>query len=462
MDSLRHASSSEINPPIQKALEPIRTFIHNEAAGGIVLLLSTVVALAWMNSPWSKSYHELWQIPVSIGIGDFILAKPMRLWINDGLMAMFFFVVGLEIKRELLVGELAKPRQAILPIAGAVGGMVAPAACYLFFSWNSAAQPGWGIPMATDIAFAVGILALLGKRVPWSLKIFLISLAIADDLGAVLVIALFYTSDISLTSLTVGLGFLAALVGANIAGVRHPLVYSVLGIGGLWLAFLLSGVHATVAGVVAAMTIPARARLTPSELIEKGQHFLDTLRQSNPEGDGVLADPKKADASQALEVSTALAQTPLQRLEHALQPWVSLGVMPLFALANAGVLLHVDPMTLFQEAASLGILAGLLIGKPTGIMLALWICVRLGIADLPDNTSWRHILGVSMLAGVGFTMSLFIANLAFGEGAILELAKISILLASLVAGVGGWVLLRSTIRKDEKPAGPAPAADTPG
>ncbi|MDR4479070.1 MAG: Na+/H+ antiporter NhaA [Nitrospira sp.] len=444
MSTISETASSDRRAPIQKALEPLHSFVRHEATGGIVLMLATAVALGWVNSPWNASYDRLWQVPIGISIGEFELAKPLLLWINDGLMAMFFFVVGLEIKREFLVGELAEPRQAILPIAGAIGGMVAPALLYLAFNHGTRTGSGWGIPMATDIAFAIGIMALLGKRVPWSLKIFLISLAIVDDLGAVLVIALFYTSDISVGNLVVGLGFLVALVVANLAGIKHPLVYSVLGIGGLWLAFLLSGVHATVAGVLAAMTIPARPRLSQSELVQKGEHFLEKIKRSDPDGDGVLADPQKAETSQALETSTALAQTPLQRLEHSLQPWVALGVMPLFALANAGVILHIDPATMFTEMVSLGIVAGLLLGKPGGIMLALWLCVRTGLAELPGHTTWRQVFGISALAGVGFTMSLFIANLAFREGEVLELAKISILLASLLAGLGGWALLAST------------------
>lgn len=450
MDLIRQTKTSVQQPPIQKALEPLRTFIRNEAAGGIVLLLATFVALAWVNSPWGTSYDRFWQTPISIRIGDFHLAKPLLMWINDGLMAMFFFVVGLEIKRELLVGELAAPRQAVPPVAAAIGGMVAPAALYLAFNAGTPTQPGWGIPMATDIAFAIGILALLGDSVPWPLKLFLISVAIVDDLGAVLVIAFFYTSEISLSNLTIGAGFLLALITANRIGVIHPLVYSILGIGGLWLAFLLSGIHATVAGVLAAMTIPARPRLSPTELVQKGERFLARIKRSDPDGHGVLADKQKADAAKALEVSTALAQTPLQRLEHTLQPWVSFGIMPLFALANAGILLRADLSTIVHHTASLGIVVGLLIGKPLGIMLAMWLCVRMRIAELPGKTSWRQIGGVACLAGVGFTMSLFIANLAFRQGAVLELAKTAILVSSLLAGLAGWMLLRGAALKHEK------------
>lgn len=443
MDVIKQAKTSKWQPPIQKALEPLENYIHNEASGGVVLLLATIVALAWANSPWGASYDRFWQMPVNIQIGSFRLAKPLLLWINDGLMAMFFFVVGLEIKRELLVGELAAPRQAILPIAAAVGGMLVPAILYLTFNLGTPTQRGWGIPMATDIAFAVGILALLGDRVPWSLKIFLISLAIVDDLGAVLVIAFFYTSEISWDNLFIGAGFLVALIAANRAGVMHPLVYSILGIGGLWLAFLLSGVHATVAGVLGAMTIPARSRLTPEELLRKGERLLTAFHQSHSEGADILTDQRKASAAKALEISIALAQTPLQRLEHAMQPWVSLVIMPLFALANAGVLLRTDLSTVWSHPASIGIVVGLLVGKPVGIVVVSWICVRAGVAELPGESTWRQMCGVALLAGVGFTMSLFIANLAFREESVLELGKTAILLASLIAGLVGWFLLRT-------------------
>ena len=448
MHPTNHVKTSGDRPQIQKALEPLRAFANNETSGGIVLLLAAITAMAWVNSPWGDTYERLWQLSVSIRIGDFLLKKPLLLWINDGLMAMFFFVVGLEMKRELLVGELADSRQAVLPITAAIGGMVFPALIYLTFNAESSVRSGWGIPIATDIAFAIGILALLGDRVPWSLKVFLIGLAIVDDLGAVLVIALFYTSDISLGNLAVGASFLLALIAANRAGIMHPLVYSILGIGGLWLAFLLSGIHATVAGVLAAMTIPARTRLSPTELVRKGERFLARIKTSDPEGEGVLADRQKAEAAQALELTTALAQTPLQRLEHALQPWVSLVIMPLFALANAGVLLKTDPATLFNHMVSLGIIAGLLIGKPAGILLASWICVRTGFADLPVGITWRDLCGVSILAGIGFTMSLFIANLAFRQESILALAKMAILFASLIAGLVGWILLRRVSTKN--------------
>lgn len=450
MDPVNHVKTSGHQPHIQRALEPLRAFANNETSGGIALLLAAVVAITWVNSPWGEAYDRLWQLSVSIRVGEFLLEKPLLLWINDGLMAMFFFVVGLEMKRELLVGELADSRQAVLPITAAIGGMIFPALIYLTFNAETPTRSGWGIPIATDIAFAIGILALLGDRVPWSLKVFLISLAIVDDLGAVLVIALFYTSDISFGNLMIGASFLLALVAANRAGIVHPLVYSILGIGGLWLAFLLSGIHATVAGVLAAMTIPARTRLSPTELVRKGERFLARIKTSDPEGQGVLADRQKAEAAQALELTTALAQTPLQRLEHALQPWVSLVIMPLFALANAGVLLKTDPTTLLNHMASLGIVAGLLIGKPAGIIFASWICVRMGLGDLPAGTTWRHLYGVSILAGVGFTMSLFIANLAFRQEGVLALAKMAILFASLIAGLVGWILLRRASQMEEE------------
>ena len=261
MEDLETAGSQQ-NPFIQPVVEPFQRFVHAESSGGVLLLAATLAALAWANSPWADSYHALWQVPISLTVGSHVLTETLLEWINDGLMAMFFFVIGLEIKREVLVGELSSPRQALLPLAAALGGTIVPASLYAAANVAGPGAPGWGVPMATDIAFALGVLALLGKRIPLALKVFLTALAIGDDLMAVVVIALFYTSTISWMNVGIGLLFLLLLIGANIAGVRHPLVYSMLGIGGLWLAFLLSGIHATIAGVLAAMTIPARTRLS--------------------------------------------------------------------------------------------------------------------------------------------------------------------------------------------------------
>ncbi|HET9588458.1 MAG TPA: Na+/H+ antiporter NhaA [Anaerolineales bacterium] len=423
----------------ERLLSPLQEFLHQEASSGILLLASTILALLWANSLWGESYYSFWGNRLTIGYGDSELSKPLLLWINDGLMAIFFFVVGLEIKREILIGELASLRKAILPVAAALGGMLIPALIYTAFNRNGAGSSGWGIPMATDIAFALGVLALLGKRVPLSLKVFLTAVAVVDDLGAVLIIAIFYTADILWVSLAIAAVFLALLIICNILGVRNPVVYSVLGIG-LWLAFLRSGVHATVAGVLLAMTIPARARINDKEFVEHSRSVLLEFEKSD-EGEDYLSATQRS-AVQTLEELAEHAGTPLQRLEHDLHPWVAYAIMPIFALANAGLALGAGFLAAIVDPISLGVIFGLIIGKQIGITAFSWLVVKSRLADLPDGVSWRHIYGVSWLAGIGFTMSLFISSLAFGDSPALEIAKSGILLASLTAGLAGFFLLR--------------------
>jgi NhaA family Na+:H+ antiporter len=365
-------------------------------------------------------------------------------------MAMFFFVIGLEIKREVLVGELSSLRQAALPLAAAVGGAILPALLYTAFNMGTAGAKGWGIPMATDIAFSLGILSLLGKQVPLALKVFLVALAIADDLGAVLIIAFFYTSNISWVSLELGGGFLVALIGANVLGIRHPLVYGILGIGGLWLAFFLSGVHPTIAGVLAAFTIPARTRLSGKEFVKRGRALLDKFQTTMDQGSPPLANPDRQAVASGLQQAAHEMGTPLQRLERGLHPWVTAVVLPVFALANAGVAIESDPVTTLRHPVALGIAAGLLIGKPLGVTLASWLTIRLRLATMPSDLTWRHIVGTGFLAGIGFTMSLFIEGLAFGKTPLDAPAKVGILTASAVAGTIGWLLLkRIRQEKDE-------------
>jgi NhaA family Na+:H+ antiporter len=389
--------------PIQRLVRPFQEFARLEASGGILLIGCTVAALIWANSPFAGSYFHFWHMDLTFGRIGGLLAKPLHFWINDGLMALFFLLVGLEIKREILVGELASFQRAVLPIAAALGGMIVPAAFYLLFNHGGPGAPGWGIPMATDIAFALGVLALLGSRVPTSLKVFLAALAIADDIGAVLVIAFFYTERISWISLGVGGVFFVALLAANRAGVRHLLIYAILGLG-LWLAFLQSGIHATVAGVLLAITIPARQRT----------------------------------ASRAVLTSN---ESPMLRLEHALIPWNRYLIMPVFALANAGVALGAEAARSVVAPVSLGVICGLVIGKPIGIALFSWLATQTRLAAMLDGIGWRQIVGVGMLGGIGFTMSLFIANLAFGEIPALETAKVGILTASVISGVAGTFVL---------------------
>ncbi|NGZ94597.1 MAG: Na+/H+ antiporter NhaA [Nitrospira sp. WS110] len=383
---------------------------------------------------------------LSISLGELVLERSLLHWINDGLMAMFFFVAGLEIKREFLVGELSSFREASLPVLCAVGGMLVPALCDVttvtMMDGTDRVVDGWGIPMATDIAFALGLFAIASREVPPALRIFLLSLAIVDDLGAVLVIAIFYTSDLSIMSLSAGGGFLAALIAANVAGIRHSLVYGILGIGGLWIAFLISGIHPTVAGVLAAFAIPARPHLDRQEFVRRGAHLLTTFHKAGQVEDSPLANPAQADAARKLERASDLAQTPLQRLEHALRPWTLLVIMPLFALSNAGVSIDVDTVNAFSSAVPLGILTGLVIGKPFGIAVTAWLAVRSGLTSLPEGVSFSHIHAIAWLGGIGFTMSLFIANLAFGTSEHLANAKVAVLVGSTLCAVLGSLLLR--------------------
>jgi NhaA family Na+:H+ antiporter len=421
--------------PIELVTSRFLRFARMEAAGGILLLISTVAALAWANSPWAQIYHELWNTKVTIGFGRFLLSETRLEWINDGLMSIFFFLVGLEIKREVLIGELSSLRRAAFPFVAAVGGTVIPALIYaLTTSGNSDVQKGWGIPMATDIAFALGVLSLLGSRVPVSLKIFVAALAIVDDIIAVLVIAFFYTDKIAFFSLAVGLAGVVLGSAANLLGLRKPVFYAAIGIF-VWCAVLESGVHATIAGVLLSFTIPARTYIDRDLFLERGRRILDKFE---------LASPDSAEAHAAihtLEEQCELVQSPLHRIEHSLHPLVSFLVMPLFAFANAGVGLLGNILPAMKHPASMGVALGLFIGKPVGICMFAWLSVRTRVAVLPSGLSWRMIFGAACLCGIGFTMALFIATLAFGEGAILELSKIGILAASLSAGVCGCVLL---------------------
>jgi NhaA family Na+:H+ antiporter len=426
----------------QRVLRPFHVFARQEIAGGIVLFLATLVALVWANSPWAEVYRHLVHEPFGLQLGEWRIAYDLHHWINDGLMAIFFFVVGLEIKRELLVGELADLRKALLPIGAAVGGMLAPATVYLAFNAGQPTAAGWGIPMATDIAFSLGVLALLGPRVPDALKIFLVALAIADDLGAVLVIALFYTSALDWTGLALAAVFLAALVAANRGGFRHPVIYFALGIG-LWYGFLMSGVHATLAGVLAAFTVPARVRIPPHRLAQVVRRTADRLGALHPDGD---MDSRRFALLSFLREVTEAAKPPLQRFEHMAHPWVVFVILPIFALFNAGITLDAGALGTLLEPLPLGIAAGLAVGKQVGVFGATWLMVRTGAASLPQGVRWGHIYGVAWLAGIGFTMSLFISGLAFPTAEFDQEAKLGILLGSIVSGLGGVVVLTRLAR----------------
>ncbi|WP_147822442.1 Na+/H+ antiporter NhaA [Salidesulfovibrio onnuriiensis] len=438
-------------PPIEKILRPFEAFARMQAAGGLVLMVATIAALVWANSPWSESYFALWQTKLTVGLGHWQLSKESIHWINDGLMAVFFFLVGLEIKREVLVGGLSTPRQTIMPIAAAVAGMVVPALIFVAFNAGKESLGGWGIPMATDIAFALGILSLLGDRVPISLKIFLTAVAIVDDIGAILVIALFYTSSLDISALALGLFVLLLMFGLNRLGVRHSIPYLALGMV-MWLAFLISGIHATIAGVLAAMSIPATTRIDCGRFVSIIKRNVNLYEKAHPPGACMpgLNTKEQLRALAAMEHTYKLGTTPLQNIEHGLHGWVSFGVMPIFALANAGVALEADILTELIHPVSVGIFFGLVLGKQAGITAICWLLNKTGIARYPEGVSLRHIYGAGWLAGVGFTMSIFIANLAFGEGSrLLELAKIGILFASLMAGIGGFLVLQRTAPVEE-------------
>ncbi|MCB2213197.1 Na+/H+ antiporter NhaA [bacterium] len=439
---MAHAGGSERfvprpRRPIDTILRPFQEFERREASGGILLLAATVVALIWANSPWAGSYTSLFnKTYLTLGVGWLQINKPLLLWINDGLMAIFFLLVGLEIKREILVGELSSRAKASLPIFAALGGMVIPAGIFAALNWGGETIDGWGIPMATDIAFAIGILALAGSRVPVALKVFLVAFAIVDDLGAILVIAIFYTDKIVLPALGIGLAgiILAAIVSR--VGVRALWPYLLIGVV-VWVAFLKSGVHATLAGVLLAMTIPHRAWVTGSGIEQGGRKILEAAHGASDENNRQAALTALGDLGRD-------AQAPLTRLEHGLHPFVMWVVMPVFALANAGVSLAGGGVSGLTSQLSLGIILGLFVGKPLGVMLFTWIGVKTRLTTLPAGVTMRHIFGAGLLGGIGFTMSIFIASLAFGGSALLENAKLAILLASLVSGVSGWLLLRTT------------------
>jgi NhaA family Na+:H+ antiporter len=438
---------------IQKPLGvQVRNLFHRftrlQASGGILLLISTILALIWANSPGAHSYFELWETNLSITMGNFSLSEHLLEWVNGGLMVVFFFVVGLEIKRELTIGELASPKRAALPIMAALGGMLLPAAFYIALNAGTEGASGWAIPMATDIAFTLGILTLLGSRVPLSLKVFFTALAIADDLGAVLVIALFYSQEIHLMGLAAGGIILLALVGLNTIGVRRPLPYVLLGIG-LWLAFLESGLHPTIAGVLLAFTIPARTQARPQAFLAQCTAVLggvdgDAGLEAEPDAERVDISDRQQAAAHTLEAIAERMQTPAQRLEHSVTPWATFLILPLFALANAGVALSGNVVQAVTSPVGLGIIFGLVLGKPLGITLFSWLAIKLGVAEMPGRVRWPQLISATFLAGIGFTMSIFIANSAFSSPELLSTAKIGILAASLLAATIGAALLLLT------------------
>ncbi|MFD2516035.1 Na+/H+ antiporter NhaA [Pontibacter locisalis] len=438
----------------RRILYPLLDFIKAESFSGILLMFITLIALAWANSPWAQTYIDTWLTPFTIALGDYGLTKASLLWINDGLMAIFFFVVGLEIKRETMVGELASLKSAAFPVTAALGGMLVPAGIFAVMNYNGAGLDGWGIPMATDIAFALGIMTLLGNRVPISLKLFLIAYAIVDDIGAVLVIALFYTAEVNFLSMWIAFLIFGVLLVLSAFRVRNIWIYVLLGVV-MWVAFLKSGIHATVAGILLAITIPGRTKITKDEFYSSTDEVLSELDASGVVSGNAPSQVSDVEIYQGavhtIEKNCEEALSPMHRLEHGLHPWVAYAIMPIFALANAGIFIDADLVGGLSGSLPIGIILGLVLGKPLGILLFAWIASATGIAAKPRTFSWMQLIGAGLLGGVGFTMSIFIANLAFAGSPLLPLSKLAILCASLLAGIVAYFILRyaSTKSKEE-------------
>ncbi len=410
---------------------PVRQFLETEASGGILLLVAALVALVWANSPWSAAYQSLWHTDITVNFGRYVLEGDLHHWVNDALMVVFFFVVGLEIKRELVHGKLRDPRTAAMPAIAALGGMVVPAALFFLVNAGGAGAKGWGIPMATDIAFAVGIVALLGSKVPASLKLFLLTLAIVDDIGAIIVIGAFYSSGLQPQFLLLAALIIVAIVLVNRAGVLVLTPYLILG-AGLWLATYASGVHATIAGVILGLLTPARSFLPASVAREWAAD---------------LRDPPSVHELETMRRLARHAVSPAERLGHILHPWSSFVIVPIFALANAGVAIRADAFDVpGATAVTLGVMLGLVVGKTLGIAGAAWLAARLGVARLPEGANMKMVIGIATVAGIGFTVSLFVAELAYDPGSLQDAAKIGVLAASAVAAVIGSVTLSRACR----------------
>jgi Na+:H+ antiporter, NhaA family len=416
----------------RRLLSPVERFLSVEAASGIVLLAAAVIALLWANSPWRSSYEAILHTPIGLRVGGLGFERDIHFWINDGLMVVFFFVVGLEIKRELHAGELSKLRRAALPAFAALGGMLVPAGIYLLFNAGTPTVRGWGVPMATDIAFAVGVLALLGKRVPPALRILLLALAVIDDLGAIIVIAIFYSSGVSLVGAAVALGAVLLVVVMQKLGVRSPWAYVAPALV-VWAATYATGIHPTIAGVVLGLLTPVRAWFGTDRFLDQAGAAVEAVRSANQAGDGHAIHSPLSD----LSLARREALSPVERLQHALHGWVAFGIMPLFALANAGVPLGGAQLDGGGGRVLLGVALGLVVGKPVGVMGLAWVAVRARAAALPAGVGWSGILVVALVAGIGFTMALFIASLAFAPGPRIEAAKLGVLAASTVAALIG-------------------------
>ena len=429
-----------------RILTPFEEFVHRQTTSGMLLMATALLALILANTALAPFYHHLGHTEIALNVGDWGLSKTLHHWVNDGLMALFFFVVGLELKREVLVGEMANIRHAALPIAAAMGGMIVPALIYFAINPSGDAARGWGIPMATDIAFAIGAIALLAGRVPRALITFLVALAIVDDLGAVLVIALFYTETLSLPALGAAAALFFLLIAFNLGGIHRLLPYFLVA-ALLWLALLQSGVHATLAGVLGAFAVPARPKYDPQRFSRHVRDLMARFDASHMPGQSILTNDRLRAIVQTLENGVYRVETPLQRAEHAWHLPVAFLVIPIFALINAGIPIAFAQLgDALAHPVTLGVMLGLVLGKFLGITLASWLAIRLGLAELPTETRFSQIMGVALLGGIGFTMSIFIAELGFvHQPELLLMAKTGILAASLLAGVGGalWLYLAS-------------------
>ena len=432
----------------ERLLTPLEMFIHRQTTSGVLLMICAVVALVVANGPFHSQYEHFLHTQIALSFGNVEFSLSVHHWINEALMALFFLVMGLELKRELLVGELSTPRQALLPIMAAIGGMLIPALCYVAFNMEGAGARGWGIPMATDIAFAIGALSLLGPRVPKNLITFLIALAIVDDLGAVAVIALFYTASINMTALAYVAAFTVLLAVLNLGGVRRPLPYAIVAIM-LWTAMLASGIHATIAGIIVAFVIPIRPKFEPAHFINRVIAKTEKMQEALGDGADIIRNHRLRSLVDALGNGVKLVQAPAQRAENALHLPVAYLVIPVFALANAGIPVDFASFgNYLGNPVTLGVLAGLVVGKPLGIVGFTWLTVKMRWASLPSGLNMHHIFGVGLLGGIGFTMSIFIADLGFvNSPEDLLMAKTGILLASAVAGLGGFFWLMGHTRK---------------
>ncbi|WP_417389102.1 Na+/H+ antiporter NhaA [Gimesia sp.] len=426
--------------PVQRLLKPLIRFLHVEAASGIFLALCALLALLMANSPWSSDYLAIWKLPMGISIGDFQLVHSLKHWINDGLMAIFFFVIGLEVKREIVVGELRELRRAALPISAALGGMLVPAGLYFALQVGQPGQNGWGVPMATDIAFVVGCMAILGSRVPAALRVLLLSLAIVDDIGAILVIAIGYTDTIHLSWLFTGLSGIGVVFFMQRIGVRSMLLYTLLGFL-IWVGFHQSGIHATIAGVVIGLMTPARPYLKNNVAVELFAGASRLLHGDSWENE--LHRPEKVITYQRVSRETI---SPVEYLIYLLHPWVAFLIMPVFALANAGVAFQMADVA---TSTAMAVIIGLLLGKPLGILLFSWLAVKSGIAQLPTSVNWKQLTAGGFLAGIGFTMALFIAGLAFKDESLLRTVKVGVLLGSFLSAVVGMSILGASAPETE-------------